>query len=149
LARVSASKKSSNLELNFVTIIAASRGAISGLVNTDAHRCGAEGETTMKQQKMRDQKKAAKPAKGKSEKRKLPYDPDGTFKRAAARGMAVMEHYRELNPGLGDMGEVSNILFDLINFCDRVRGFEDFDEAHAWAVDTYETFKTENEEGLR
>ena len=102
----------------------------------------------MKPLKTLKSSKATKPPKARSQKRKLPPDPDGTFKRAAARGKKVMSMYRELYPEAGRQDALNCLLFDLMNLCDRNPSLEDFDDAHASAFDTYETFKRENEEDM-
>jgi hypothetical protein len=76
--------------------------------------------------------------------RKLPPDPDGLFKRAAARAKKVIAMYDELNPGLGRDSLVSNLLHDLMHLCDRDRKLGDFHEEHGSALWTYQDLLAEN-----
>ncbi|MFZ2980428.1 MAG: hypothetical protein WA085_05310 [Sphingobium sp.] len=75
----------------------------------------------------------------------LPRDPDGLFKRAAARAKKVTAMYDDLNPGLGRDYIVENLLFDLMHLCDRDAKLGGFDNALGFAVQTYYKFIEENE----
>lgn len=82
-------------------------------------------------------------SKGVAPKRKLPPDPDGLFKRAAARGEKVIAFYLDLYPDAEGF-ELGNLLHDLMHFCDRNRKLDDFHEGHGFAISTYTDFVAEN-----
>lgn len=88
---------------------------------------------------------AVKPSKAKPTKLRLPPDPDGLFKRAAARAEQILVLYDDLFPDLDEDYLVTNLLHDLMHFCDRHPSLKSFDEAHGFAVFTYERFVKENE----
>ncbi|WP_162888216.1 hypothetical protein [Sphingomonas mesophila] len=78
-------------------------------------------------------------------KRKLPPDPDGTFKRAAARGKKVIALYDDLNGEVERDGLVKCLIFDLICLSQRDPELGDVDEEYATARHTYVKFVKENE----
>ena len=83
-------------------------------MHTAPHREQKE-RTTMKSKKTRAATQALKGSKTEPQKRKLPIDPDGLFKRAAARGAKVIAMYDKLNPDLGRDYLVSNLIHDLMH----------------------------------
>ena len=97
----------------------------------------------MKSKNTRSPGHALKGSKAKPQTRKLPPDPDGLFKRAAARGKKVMAMYENLNPD-AEMNFLSNLLHDLMHHCDRDLKLGDFHQQHGFAVGTYKQFVAEN-----
>jgi len=85
-----------------------------------------------------------KTSKAKPTKHKLPPDPDGMFKRAAARAEKVLALYDDLFPDLGEDYLIPHLLHDLMHFCDRHPTLKSFDESHGFAIYTYERFVKEN-----
>lgn len=126
----------------------ASKGVIWRVVNARCPRVGAERETIMTSKKKRASS-AVYASKAKPQKRNLPPDPDGLFKRAARRGKKVIAMYDELNPGLARDDLVGNIVLDLICLSDRDPTLGDVEEACGFALQTYELFVKENEEDER
>lgn len=82
-------------------------------------------------------------SKAKPTNRKLPPDPDGLFKRAAARGKQVIAMYEKLNPGAEGF-LVSNIVRDLICLSDRDPKLGNVDKECVFAVQSYQEFVAEN-----
>jgi hypothetical protein len=99
----------------------------------------------MKPKKTGASAEAVKARNAKPKKKQLPPDPDGMFKRAAARGKKVIAMYDDLNPGLHRKGLVDNLLFDLMHFSDRDPSLGDSEKNYWGAVGDYERFVEENE----
>lgn len=99
----------------------------------------------MKPKKTRASAQTFKGSKAQPQKRKLPPDPDGLFKRAAARGKKVIAMYDNLNPGIGRDCLVWNLFLDLICLSERDPELGDVDEECVFALQTYEKFVKENE----
>ena len=85
-------------------------------------------------------------ARAKLQKRRLPPDPDGLFKRAGRRAKKVIALYDLMNPGLGRDYLVCNLLHDLMHLCDRDPTLGGFDESCGTALAVYEGLVEENEE---
>ena len=83
------------------------------------------------------------PKKRSLKQRKLPPDPDGLFKRAAARARKVIAVYEKLNPDADDH-LVSNLVLDLICLSDRDPELGNVDEECVFALQTYQRFVAEN-----
>jgi hypothetical protein len=98
----------------------------------------------MATKKKRASSAAAKACKATGKTNKLPPDPDGLFKRAAARAKKVMAIYEHLNPGPGRDDLVGNLLHDLMHLCDRDRTLGDFHEGHGLALWLYQDLLAEN-----
>jgi hypothetical protein len=79
-----------------------------------------------------------------SKSHKRPPDPDGTFKRAAARAKKVITFYEELYPDPGRAWLVANLLHDLLHLCDRDRTLGSFTKSHGDALWIYEDLAAEN-----
>lgn len=81
--------------------------------------------------------------KGQRKPYKLPPDPDGLFRRAAARAKKVIAMYENLNPG-AEGHLVSNLVLDLICLSNRDSRLGDVDEECVFALQTYQKFVAEN-----
>ena len=79
----------------------------------------------------------------KLQKCKLPPDPDGLFKRAAARGKKVIAMYGQLNPD-AEGNLLNNLMLDLICLSDRDTKVGNVHQEYVSAVQTYEKFVAEN-----
>lgn len=99
----------------------------------------------MKTKKAYSSAKPVKLSKAKPAGHKLPPDPDGLFKRAAARAEQVISFYDDLNPDWPRRDLVFNIIFDLMHLCDRDPKLGSVDQAHGRAFEMYDEFIKENE----
>lgn len=117
---------------------------------------GGSGDTAMTAKRKRASTSAqgtckAKPASNtikRSERplkqHKLPPDPDGLFKRAAARAKKAVAHYEMLNPDVTRDKLIANLVLDLICLSDRDPGLGDVDKECVSALQTYNRFVKEN-----
>lgn len=81
--------------------------------------------------------KKRKASKAKPHKRKLPPDPDGLFKRSAARARKVVAKYENLYPEVTRDCLVTSLVHDLMHLCDRDSTLGDFYENYVSALETY------------
>ena len=75
---------------------------------------------------------------------KLPPDPDGLFRRAAARGKKVIAMCDKLNPEAEGTFLVSNIVRDLICLSVRDPKLGSVDEECVFAIQSYQKLVAEN-----
>lgn len=99
----------------------------------------------MKDNNTRRSAKAHSVRNAKTPMRKLPPDPDGLFKRAAARAKKVVAMYDDLYPDAGREFLVSNLLHDLMHLCDRDATLGDLNEEYVQAFRLYESLVAESE----
>lgn len=98
----------------------------------------------MKNQNPKALRQPSKPNLAKAKEHQLPPDPDELLKRAAARGKKVVAMYEKLNPDTGRYFLLLNLLFDLLQLCDRDPGLGNLDEELVAAIDMYEKFVEQN-----
>lgn len=99
----------------------------------------------MEPKKTRASAQTLKGSKTKAQKRKLPPDPDGLFKRAAARAKKVIAMYDNLAPDVGRDYLVKHLLHDLMHLSDRDPTLGDIGEEYVQAFRCYEKLVKENE----
>lgn len=99
----------------------------------------------MKDKSKRRSAKAHSLRNAKPQMRKLPPDPDGLFKRAAARAKKVVAMYDALYPEAGREFLISNLLHDLMHLCDRDASLGDLNEEYVQAFHLYQSLVAESE----
>ncbi len=78
------------------------------------------------------------PSNSKRKPDKLPPDPDGLFKRAAARAKKVIAMYDDLNLEVERDDLITDLIHDLMHLCDRDPELGEFDEKCGRAFNIYD-----------
>lgn len=99
----------------------------------------------MKQEKTSASSKNGMVAKTNPQGRRPPPDPDGYFRKLAARGNKAITLYEKLNDGAERDELVWFLLLDLMHLCDRDRTLGHFEDACIKASEIYEDLVAQSE----